>query len=528
MWNSGPWHPPARSSLARPSFPRSRVRALPATRRSRFGPIEFIYPPTRGVAQWIELPQTLSKREHRLTDITESAPVYSRLNDRYQILSLIGRGGMASVYKARDEALGRDVAVKLFDAPAAVAQDVARQEHELRVLARLNHHALVSLLDAGVVRRTDPKLSRMFLVMELVRGATLQELIDRETLNSRQIAMLGTDLAEALEYIHLNGVIHRDIKPANILIVDYETGKDRPRAKLGDFGIALIADGARITLDGTTTGTAGYLSPEQALAEEVNAASDIYSLGLVLLECFTHELAFPGTLVQSAVARLHRSPTIPDTVDPAWRRLLAGMTARKPEDRPSIDEVIKALHSLTERDEARHRAVDPAIIPANEAQRMEAVERYEILDTPADGAFDRITALAARMFDVPIAIVSIVDHDRIWFKSHHGLDVEQIDRDPGLCASAILDDQPWVIEDARADVRAMANPLVAAEAGIQFYAGVPLRTSDGHNLGTLCVLDYAPRPVSEAETKNLEDLAALVISELDLRLASRRAVAATD
>src|SRR6476660_8369428 len=92
-----------------------------------------------------------------------------------------------------------------------------------------------------------------------------------------------------------------------------------------------------------------------------------------------------------------------------------------------------------------------------ERNRLAAVRRFAILDTPPDGAFDRITALAARELGVPIAIVSIVDHDRIWFKSHHGLPVEQIDREPGLCASAILHSDPYILEDASKDVRSLTN-----------------------------------------------------------------------
>ncbi|HVL53489.1 MAG TPA: ATP-binding protein [Vitreimonas sp.] len=170
-------------------------------------------------------------------------------------------------------------------------------------------------------------------------------------------------------------------------------------------------------------------------------------------------------------------------------------------------------------------AVETAPIPPDEAERLKAVRRYDILDTPPDGAFDRITSLAARVFDVPIAIVSIVDHDRIWFKSHHGVDVDQIDREPGLCASAILHDGPWVVGDAPNDPRALTNSLVAGEFGLKFYAGVPLRTSDGYNLGTLCILDFKPRELSAQETATLEDLASMVLSELEVRLASRRAVA---
>lgn len=164
------------------------------------------------------------------------------------------------------------------------------------------------------------------------------------------------------------------------------------------------------------------------------------------------------------------------------------------------------------------------ITPPDEAKRMAAVRRYNILDTPPDGAFDRITALAARRFGVPIAIVSIVDEDRIWFKSHHGLPVEQIDREPGLCASAILGNDPYLLADASIDPRSLANPLVAGDFGLRFYAGVPLTTSDGHNLGTLCVIDKEPRPIDEEQIEDLKDLASVVMDQIEMQLSAQRAV----
>lgn len=160
----------------------------------------------------------------------------------------------------------------------------------------------------------------------------------------------------------------------------------------------------------------------------------------------------------------------------------------------------------------------------NEADRLAAVARYEILDTPPDGAFDRITALAARLFETPIAIVSIVDDDRIWFKSHHGIGTQEIGLDPGLCASAILQDELWVVENAATDPRTLTNPLVAGELGLRFYAGAPLRTHDGFNLGTLCVLDREPREFSTEQARALEDLAQIVVHELEVRIAAIQAV----
>ncbi len=166
----------------------------------------------------------------------------------------------------------------------------------------------------------------------------------------------------------------------------------------------------------------------------------------------------------------------------------------------------------------------PEELSRKERDRLAAVRRYDILDSPPDGAFDRITALAARRLRVPIAIISIVDEDRIWFKSHHGLPVEQIDREPGLCSSAIMGDAPYLIEDARSDPRSLANPLVAGDFGLRFYAAVPLATSDGHNLGTLCVIDKEPRPIDDGEVEDLKDLASIVMDQLELRLSSRSAV----
>ena len=167
---------------------------------------------------------------------------------------------------------------------------------------------------------------------------------------------------------------------------------------------------------------------------------------------------------------------------------------------------------------------DFSIIPSDEPGRLAAVRRYDVLDTPPDGAFDRITAIAARRFGVPIAIISVVDQDRIWFKSHHGLDVKQIGRDPGLCASAILSDIPHILPDATKDVRSLANPLVAGDFGLRFYAGMPLRTTDGYNLGTLCVIDKEPRTIDKPQIDDLRDLASVVMDQLELRLSSIRAV----
>ncbi len=161
-----------------------------------------------------------------------------------------------------------------------------------------------------------------------------------------------------------------------------------------------------------------------------------------------------------------------------------------------------------------------------ETDRLAALHSYEILDTPPDGAFDRITALAARHFRVPVALVSLVDEDRIWFKSRHGLEAQQIPRSPGLCASVIFSDDAYVVLNALEDPRTLANPLVAGEMGLRFYAAVPLVTHDGHRLGTMNIIDFVSRELDPAGLSDLHEFAGLVMDQMELRLSARKAIAA--
>jgi serine/threonine protein kinase len=163
--------------------------------------------------------------------------------------------------------------------------------------------------------------------------------------------------------VHSLGVLHRDIKPANILLVPVRPGEPL-RPKLTDFGIARMMDGTRLTATGTMVGTAAYLSPEQSRGADLGPASDIYSLGLVLLECIKGEIEYPGGAVESAVARLHRAPAIPGSVPPEWAALIRAMTALDPLDRPSAADLEKAL---------RQALVSPGSLPGTFAEETTRV-----------------------------------------------------------------------------------------------------------------------------------------------------------
>lgn len=152
--------------------------------------------------------------------------------------------------------------------------------------------------------------------------------------------------------------------------------------------------------------------------------------------------------------------------------------------------------------------------PAEEARRLQALHELAILDTAPEERFDRITRLAARFFGVPIALISLVDHDRQWFKSRSGLQVAQTSREVSFCGHAILQDETLVVPDALADDRFADNPLVLSEPRLRFYAGHPIVAPDGSAIGTLCLIDHAPRFFGAAQIKALRDMAALVEREL--------------
>ncbi|MEE4382258.1 MAG: GAF domain-containing protein [Pseudomonadales bacterium] len=158
--------------------------------------------------------------------------------------------------------------------------------------------------------------------------------------------------------------------------------------------------------------------------------------------------------------------------------------------------------------------------PLNEAERLAALRGYRILDTQPERAYDDVVAVASHLAGTPIALVSLVDADRQWFKARHGLDAVETPRDLAFCAHTILGDAPLVVEDARQDPRFRDTALVTGEPHIRFYAGVPLRNPEGHRLGSLCVIDREPRQLPDDVLRQLERLARLVVDQMQLRLVS--------
>jgi serine/threonine protein kinase len=280
-------------------------------------------------------------------DSTTIAGSGTVLGGRYRLHTLIGHGSSADVYAGTDERLGRPVAVKVFKAHLTDPTNLARQQSEMQLSAGLNHPNLVIVHDAqvpepsaAVAALAAPSagtLAPAYLVMELVSGRTLADLLATGPMAEALVRRMAIGLADALCLIHSRGLVHRDIKPANILITDTGT------AKLSDFGIARLVDAAHLTATQDVIGTAAYLSPEQARGGHVDPATDIYALGLVLLESLTGRREFPGPPLESALGRLHRNPVIAPTLPEPWPAILTAMTTSDSACRPTAASLLDML-----------------------------------------------------------------------------------------------------------------------------------------------------------------------------------------
>ncbi len=153
-------------------------------------------------------------------------------------------------------------------------------------------------------------------------------------------------------------------------------------------------------------------------------------------------------------------------------------------------------------------------IPSNESRRLQTLRDLRLLDTPPEERFDRVTRLAKQLFNTPIALVSLVDADRQWFKSRQGLEAAETARDISFCGHAILDDKIMIVNDAESDQRFCDNPLVCGDPNIRFYAGYPLAAPDGSRVGTLCIIDNQPKKITDEQLKLLRELGRMVEEEL--------------
>jgi serine/threonine-protein kinase len=266
-----------------------------------------------------------------------------RFADRYEIRAAIGAGGMGSVYRAFDRELEEDVAIKMLK-PALMTDRtlVERFKQEIRLARRISHPNVVRTHDLGEWN------GMYYLTMELVEGITVRDLIDsRGQLGVSAALAIGTQVAQALTVAHEQGVIHRDVKPQNLLLDASGV------LKVMDFGVARLTEGkSTLTEVGLAVGTPAYMSPEQLLAETLDARSDLYSVGVVLFECLTGSLPFDADSPVSLIARMlneeARAPVeLNRDVPPALSSLVLSLLAKKPDDRVrSAEELGKRLAEI--------------------------------------------------------------------------------------------------------------------------------------------------------------------------------------
>jgi serine/threonine protein kinase len=285
---------------------------------------------------------------------------------RYELEELVGHGGMSSVYKARDSLLERNVALKVLHEQYNADDDfVERFKHEARAVAQLQHPNIVTVIDRG------EEEGRQYIVFEYIDGQNLKEYVVRKgRLGVQEALEIAVEVARGLAFAHEQGLVHRDVKPQNVLL------NGDGRAKVTDFGIARTVDVEGITQTGMVMGTSNYIAPEQAGGNEVDAQTDVYSLGVVLYELLTGEVPFPGeNFVAVAMKHVHEPPPnlvekrsdVPPRVAAAVDRALE----KDPEQRfPSMDAFAAELEAcLAEFSREEEDGDATMLLPALRRQR---------------------------------------------------------------------------------------------------------------------------------------------------------------
>src|SRR5579863_993953 len=300
------------------------------------------------------------------------------LSGRYRLDARIGAGGMSTVYRAFDETLQRQVAIKLLNREVTSDSDeLERFRREARAVAQLSHPHIVSVIDAG---EDD---GRPYIVFECVEGETLKERIRRQgRLPVPEAVAYAIEIARALGVAHARHIVHRDVKPQNVLI------DEEGSAKVTDFGIARTLEEEGLTADGRVIGTTDYVAPEQALGQPVTGQSDLYSLGIVLYEMLTGEVPFKGEN-QVAVAMKHVREQIPDVqrkrpeVSATLAAIVETATAKRLEDRYADDgEMIADLENTLALETSRAGTADGQVtavldtLPAQTRQRVPFTVRH--------------------------------------------------------------------------------------------------------------------------------------------------------
>lgn len=349
------------------------------------------------------------------------------LNGRYEIKELLGRGGMADVYLAKDTLLGRSVAIKLLRADVArETQLQARFRREAQAVAGLNHPSIVGVYDTGEHVSDDPLrdgATLPYIVMEYVKGKTLRDLVRSKSLTIDQSIEFSLGVLSALEYSHRAGIIHRDIKPANVMVTQDDDGNFHD-VKVMDFGIARTISDAAATMTQTQTvmGTAQYLSPEQARGENVDARSDLYSAACLLYEMITGRPPFMGdSPVSVAYQHVREEPPVPSNfnaeVTPALESVLMHALLKDRVDRfqdaASFRRALFAARSGVVLNQAPRRVVPEAVAPTSLPEEphvdrpvalvaASSVQKGPIDQEPSTRAMAKVLAGGPLVTDAPV------------------------------------------------------------------------------------------------------------------------------